>query len=83
MMVKKAITTIAALASYTQENTKGNKTMGGGALNNKCKPKPRAKPQERVMMAKRSCSFEVDVVSLEWWHKCMHTHKAQVVYRQC
>jgi hypothetical protein len=36
-----------------------------------------------VMMAKRSCSFEIDVVSLEWWHKCMHTHKAQVVYRQC
>jgi hypothetical protein len=29
MTMKKATTTIVALASYTQENTKGSKTMGG------------------------------------------------------
>ncbi len=54
----------------------------GEALENKCKPKPIAKPEEHVMMAKSSCSFEADALWAcgDGTNAC--THKTQVVSRQ-
>jgi len=46
------------LSPLAHERRKGNKIVGGEMLGNKHKPKPRAKPQECIVMVKKVCSLE-------------------------
>ncbi len=81
--MKKVMMIIIALASYTQERAKGSKTMGGNT-----KKQVQAKNQEQNHKNvwwwwKGLAHLKPMLVSLQQWHKCAHTHKTQVVYKQC
>jgi hypothetical protein len=56
---KNVMMIVASLTFCTQEKRERSKTTRGGEhQKTKCKPKPKTKAEECVVMAKRSCSHE-------------------------